>query len=82
MEALANYLINEQLEKNPVGKQKDVWGGVGVACIDWNKMQSNVLAAVTMVTNRLEVWQVDLRKMISIMDLEAKVTMIKWSPSN
>ena len=36
MEAVADYLINEQLEKNPVGKLKDIWGGVGVSCIDWN----------------------------------------------
>ena len=69
MEAFANYLIYEQLEKNPVGKQRDIWGGVGVSCIDWNSIQTNVLAAVTMVTNRLEVWRVDTRKMISIMDL-------------
>ena len=29
---------------------QDIWGGVGVACLEWSELQPNLLAAVTFKT--------------------------------
>lgn len=59
----------------------EIWGGVGIAALDWNPIEKNILAIVTKKTNRLEIWNLDLGKMIKIMDLNTKVLYIKWSPT-
>lgn len=60
----------------------EIWGGVGIAALDWNPLKKDIVAIVTEKTNRLEIWRVDLGKMISIMDLKTKVHDIKWNPHN
>lgn len=37
---------------------KEIWGGVGISCIDWSPLEDNLLAAVTLKTDRLEIWNV------------------------
>ena len=39
-----------------------------------------MLAIATKKTNRLEIWAVDVGKMIAIMDLKTKILFMKWSP--
>ena len=39
--------------------KSDIWGGVGVACMDWSIPSPNLLAAVTFKTKALEVWDTD-----------------------
>lgn len=60
----------------------EIWGGVGIAALDWNPIEKNILAIATKKTNRLEIWNLDLGKMIGIMDLKTKVLFLKWSPHN
>ena len=52
---------------------------MGIAALEWNPIDKNILAIATLKTNRLEIWAVDQGKMIGIMDLNIKVSMIKWS---
>ena len=52
---------------------------MGIAALEWNPIDRNILAIATLKTNRLEIWAVDQGKMIGIMDLNIKVSMIKWS---
>jgi len=59
--------------------EKDIWGGVGIHCIDWSPLEDNLLAAVTLKTDRLEIWQVNKGAMVAILDLKGKVSCIKWS---
>ena len=61
---------------------KEIWGGVGVSCIEWNPIDQNILAAVTMKTNRLEIWDVARGQMISIMDLPKSAQKVIWNPLN
>ena len=42
----------------------DVWGGVSVACIDWHPKKGNLLAAMTLKTNNLEIWDVESGQLI------------------
>ena len=59
----------------------DIWGGVGIACFDWHPTEPNLLAAVTLKTNKLEVWRVDEGKMISIVNVAKPISYIRWLPS-
>ena len=61
---------------------QEIWGGVGITCLDWNPVEPNLLAAVTSKTQRLEIWKVDKGQMIYIMDLLMKVSSIRWNPHN
>ena len=56
----------------------EIWGGVGIACFDWHPTEPNMLAAVTLKTNKLEIWRVDTGKMISIMDIGRQISLIRW----
>jgi WD40 repeat protein len=38
----------------------DVWGGVGVSCVDWHPTVKNLLAAISLKTNVLEIWNVEI----------------------
>ena len=58
----------------------EFWGGVGVQCIDWNPQEPNVIAAVTLKTNQLEVWKVDTAEMLALMYIDKKLATIQWSP--
>ena len=58
----------------------DIWGGVGIQCIDWHPTEPNILAAVTLKTNQLEVWKVDTAEILCILDIEKKLASIQWSP--
>lgn len=42
----------------------DIWGGVGVSCVDWHPKEENLLAAMTLKTNRLEIWNVKSCQMV------------------
>ena len=61
-------------------ERPEIWGGVGIACIDWNQIKPNLLAAVTLKTNMLEVWDIEQGTMVNIHELPRPVQMIKWSP--
>ena len=61
---------------------QEIWGGVGITCLDWSPVEPNLLAAVTSKTQRLEIWKVDKGQMIYIMDLLMKVSSIRWNPHN
>ena len=37
----------------------EIWGGVGIAALDWNPIEKDILAIATKKTNRLEIWAVD-----------------------
>ena len=52
---------------------------MGIAALEWNPVDKNILAIATLKTNKLEIWAVDQGKMIGIMDLNIRVSMIKWS---
>ena len=60
----------------------EIWGGVGIAALDWNPLEKDILAIVTEKTNRLEIWSVKTGRMISILDLKTKIHNIKWNPHN
>ena len=61
-------------------RKEMIWGGVGIACIDWNQVRPNILAAVTLKTNLLEVWDVEKAVMVNIHELPKQVQMVRWSP--
>jgi WD40 repeat protein len=61
---------------------KEIWGGVGISCIDWSPLEDNLLAAVTLKTDRLEIWDVQKGVMLAILDLKGKIINIKWSPND
>lgn len=59
---------------------KEIWGGVGIQAIAWSPHEENILAAVTLKTNRLEIWNVEKGAMVAIYDLRAAFFEIKWGP--
>lgn len=59
---------------------KEIWGGVGLQAIAWSPHEENILAAVTLKTNRLEIWKVNMGVMVAIIDLKGAIFEIKWSP--
>lgn len=59
---------------------KEIWGGVGLQAIVWSPHMENIIAAVTLKTNRLEIWNVKSGTMIAILDLRAPIFELKWSP--
>ena len=58
---MKNFVVGRETEKimqfisgrdfNP-----EIWGGVGISCIDWHPTQPNIIAALTLKTNQLEIW--------------------------
>jgi hypothetical protein len=65
-EQITDFLFNTD-------SSKEIWGGVGIAALDWNPIDKDILAIATYKTNRLEIWAVDQGKMIAIMDLNMKI---------
>ena len=61
---------------------KEIWGGVGISCIDWHPSKENLIAAVTRRTDRLELWQVDKGVMVYIANLNIQASRISWNPHN
>lgn len=60
--------------------EKDIWGGVGLQAIVWSPHEENVLAAITLKTNRLEIWNVKSGVMLAIADLRDAIFELQWSP--
>ena len=59
----------------------DIWGGVGVACLEWSLLQPNLLAAVTFKTQTLEVWDTQTCNFINRIKFDQKICKVSWSPS-
>ena len=69
------FVVNKDTERvasfvSGVDLDPEIWGGVGLTCIEWHPTEANTLAAITMKTNQLEVWKVDCAQMIAILELE------------
>lgn len=60
----------------------DIWGGVGVTCVDWHPQESNLLAALTLKTDQLEVWRIDCAQMVAVISLGKRCGSIQWNPHN
>jgi len=63
-----------------LNNNRQLWGGVGIACLDWNCIKPNILGAVTLKTNMLEIWNVESGTIENIIELPRPVHMIRWSP--
>lgn len=67
--------------------KQDIWGGVGVACLEWNireegSRKPSLLAAVTFKTTTLEIWDTDSGNFIKRIKFDQKIIKVSWSPTN
>ena len=60
----------------------DIWGGVGVVCMDWSTLQPNLLAAVTFKTNQLEIWDTETGNLIKQFYFDNRVIKVSWCPTS
>ena len=72
-------LFFTQKKENEKPSDSKLWGGVGVKCIDWSPTESNMLAAVTLKTGKLEIWDVEKGMMEAIYETRGEFKQLKWS---
>jgi len=66
-EKVVSFLSNRDLSSD------EIWGGVGISCIDWHPSQPNLLAAVTLKKNNLEVWDTQTGAVVAIIELPDRI---------
>ena len=60
----------------------DRFGGVGVSCLDFSPQNPKLLAACTIHSQLLEVWDTSLNQLIKTFKMGDGVLSVQWSPTN
>jgi L-ribulose-5-phosphate 3-epimerase UlaE len=54
----------------------DLFGGVGISCLDFSQLQSKMLAAVTVKTFLLEIWDTQTNQLVKAIPCYDQINQI------
>lgn len=72
----------EENKQNASMYLHDSFGGVGVSCLEFSNTQTKLLAAVTLKTKILEIWDTHTNQLWKYFQLSQRVLQVSWSPTN
>lgn len=60
----------------------DTFGGVGITCLDFSTTNTKFLAACTLKSNMLEIWDTQMNQLYKIIPIGLRSVFIQWAPTN
>ena len=72
----------EESKTNSVLHAHESFGGAGVTCLDFSTTNTKLLAAVTMKTRYLEIWDTQAATLHKIYSVKDRILQVSWSTTN
>lgn len=86
IDSILPYCEKLNAEEAPVKEEilamHDRFGGVGVSCLDFSTQNPKLLAACTIHSQLLEVWDTSLSQLIKTFKIGDGVLSVQWAPTN
>ena len=60
----------------------DTFGGAGVSCLEFSPTNTKLLAATTLKSCMLEIWDTQSCSLAKIYRIEQRIMQLSWSPTN